>query len=103
MNFVRGFVGALLPFALLAGCGGGGEEAGSGSMQLATIADFCAKCADCVAEPGFSEGFCTPFISNLMFDRLACASKGDTTQLDNQNLTVADLQHMSCADFDHAE
>jgi|SRR5215831_19643518 len=76
----------------------------SASSSIATLADFCAKCAQCVGKSGFAEGFCSPFIEpNGSFDRLACSRDGDPRELKNQDLSVTDLAAFSCQQFDDAE
>jgi len=93
------------PLALLllvCGCGSGDDDQ-AGSSALASTSDFCQKCSECVTQPGFSEGYCTPFISNLQFDRLECNSDADSTQLDSQNVKVSELQGWTCDQFDDNE
>jgi hypothetical protein len=95
--------GVLVLVALFfAACSSSGDS--NANSALATAADFCAKCADCVVQPGFSEGFCTPFLSSTgSFDRLKCIEKGDTSQLANQSVTAAELRAWTCTQFDDNE
>ncbi|HXK18225.1 MAG TPA: hypothetical protein VNG33_10510 [Polyangiaceae bacterium] len=90
----------LVLIGLVTACSSSGSKE---DTTPATLADFCEKCAGCVFQAGFAEGFCTPWIMGTSFDRLACSTKGDTTQLDNQSLTVSQLDELSCDAFDHAE
>lgn len=70
----------------------------------ATLSDFCAKCATCLAtSPGFSEGFCTPFASGSSFDQVTCAANGDVSQLDMPNVDRSVLMGWSCDTFDNSE
>jgi len=70
----------------------------------ATLSDFCEKCAGCFDTPGFSEGFCTPFVTGSGgFDVAACSTRGDWAQLKQPNLDLGQLHAMGCLDFDHAE
>lgn len=95
---------ALAITALALGCGSDAST-GGGSSALASLGDFCTKCEGCAFQAGFSEGFCSPFkdTTKSTFDRLGCTSKGDTTKLENQNVTVSQLQGWTCAEFDANE
>jgi hypothetical protein len=64
---------------------------------------FCDKCASCVGEAGFDEGFCNPFKTSIGFDTSSCAKNGDRAQLANPSITASQLSGMSCTDFDNAE
>lgn len=101
-GYLAGLALAIAVGSLLSGCGDDGNKSGETSGALATLDDFCSKCDACVKQSGFSEGFCKPFITNLMFDRLACAKDGDTTAIDRQDIPASELRGMTCDEFDDA-
>lgn len=71
--------------------------------KFASLADFCAKCQQCVSDPGFSEGFCTPFASGSNFNLSACVDNADETSLEQPVVERATLSGWSCAEFDTYE
>lgn len=77
------------------------QKAHSGSVP-GGLGPYCDKCAECVADQTFNEGFCDPFATGGNFDTAACAQNGNPADIDNKNLTAAQLSQMSCADFDNA-
>jgi hypothetical protein len=89
----------LFAIAVATGC-----SHSNSSGEAATMAEFCQKCASCVTDPAFDEGFCTPFkTSGGGFDTTKCTSSGDRTQLKNPGLPEGQLSTMSCQAFDDAE
>lgn len=75
-----------------------------GGGGTATLADFCEKCASCVGESGFEEGFCKPFkTSGGGFDVASCTTSGRVSDLSNPTLAKATLSSLSCEGFDDAE
>lgn len=67
------------------------------------LAAYCSKCASCFEQdPSFQEGFCEPFWDGSSFDTSRCTAQGDVSDIDNKNLSSANLSTMSCDDFDSA-
>ena len=66
------------------------------------LGPYCDKCASCISDPNFSEGFCDPFINGTTFDLNACSANGDPAAIDNKTLTAGQLSGMSCTDYDNA-
>jgi len=87
--------------AWVVGCSSGGSGGGGGAA--APLADFCKKCEQCVQDPTFSEGFCTPFQSGTTFDTAGCTANGDTAQLDMPTASSATLTSWTCQQFDDNE
>jgi hypothetical protein len=80
--------------------GGGAAAAG----ETATLGDFCAKCAECVGDGTFSEGFCAPFATaGGGFDVASCTAKGSRSELRQPSLAKSTLTSLSCSGFDSAE
>ena len=84
-------------------CSSFGKSAASGGTSIATVGDFCEKCSTCVSEPGFSEGFCTPFKKSGGFDIAACNANGKRSELAKPSLSKSELDALSCDGFDDAE
>ena len=68
----------------------------------ATLADFCAKCAQCVTSSTFSEGFCDPY-RGTTFDVAGCTMSGNQGDLERPRVTKAELDSWTCVDFDNNE
>lgn len=63
---------------------------------------YCDKCAACISDPAFSEGFCDPFINGTSFDVGACVQNGNPADIDDKTLTAAQLSAMTCVEYDNA-
>ncbi|MEO7097188.1 MAG: hypothetical protein ABI175_28265 [Polyangiales bacterium] len=83
------------------GCSSSSSSNGAG--EPAALSEYCKKCAACVNEAGFDEGFCTPFKKTGSFDTLECSSKGDVAQLKDHTLSAVTIAGMTCKAFDDAE
>ncbi len=71
--------------------------------KFTSLYDFCAKCAECVGDPDFSEGFCSPFRNGASFDLSTCAEQGDPLDLEDPEVSRATLDGWSCDEFDQHE
>jgi len=79
------------------------SSSATGSGGNATLANFCAKCASCVTDSTFAEGFCTPFQTGTSFNTSACSTGADTANLDTPVVAVSVLNGWTCAQFDDNE
>lgn len=69
----------------------------------ATIADYCSKCASCIASStDFSDDFCDAHKSGDRFDLAACTAANDGSEL-GQRVSKRVLSGWSCGDFDEAQ
>lgn len=89
--------------AALLACGTLAVACGSNNSG-ASYAAYCDKCAQCVTDSTFQEGFCAPYINGTSFDRAGCTNAPAVEEIDNGNvnLTQAQLQNMTCQQFDDA-
>lgn len=76
-------------------------EACTNQHSNVDMAAYCSKCQSCYADdPSFDEGFCGDFWDGSTFNYAGCVANGDVSQIDDKSLTSANLNGMSCADFD---
>ena len=73
-----------------------------GSSSVAFSA-FCSKCAECVKEADFSEGYCDHYTVNGKFDTQKCVEAASTESLDDPTASASEIASWSCQEFDDHE
>lgn len=76
------------------------SSSGSNSVDSKAL---CSKCGECFAQdPYFQEGYCDPFWNGSSFDTASCISNADPAEIDGNPPNAAQLEKMSCSEFDSA-